>query len=153
MALLCSLAWQIFQLAQSLALEIQVHHILGKWNVLADSLLRRSPVQTEWALDHIVFQAMVANFGLSPVIDLLATLLNSQLPVFISPFPDLVTFSVDTRDGVCLSPMALVHVMLMKLHQVHHYRPQVLALTAWYLSGVPSGAKVFQQQWLSTSAA
>ena len=43
-ALLCGLAWQIFQLAQSLALKIQVRHILGKWNILADSLSRRSPV-------------------------------------------------------------------------------------------------------------
>ena len=56
-ALLCGLAWQIFQLAQILAVEIQVRHIPGKRNDLADSLSKRSPVQTEWALDIIVFQA------------------------------------------------------------------------------------------------
>ncbi len=47
----------------------------------------------EWTLDQSVFQAMVAHFGLSPVIDLLVTPLNSQLPVFISPFPDMAAFS------------------------------------------------------------
>ena len=50
----------------------------------------------EWALDHVVFKAMVAHFSLSPVIDLLLTPLNSQLLVFISPFLDLAAFSVDT---------------------------------------------------------
>ena len=62
MALLCGLACQIFQLVQSLALEILVRHILGKWNVLADSLSRRSPVQMEWDLNQLVFQAIVACF-------------------------------------------------------------------------------------------
>ena len=94
-ALLCSLAWQIFWLAQSLALEIQVHHIQGKRNIIADSLSGRSPIQMEWALDHIVFQAMVAHFGLLPVIDLLVTSLNSQLPVFICPFPNPAVFGVN----------------------------------------------------------
>ena len=49
----------------------------------------------EWALAHIVFQAIVAHFGLSPVFDLLATPLSFQLPVFISPFPDLEAFDVN----------------------------------------------------------
>ena len=41
-----------------------------------------------WALDQSVFQDVVVHIGLSPVIDLLATPLNSKLPVFISPFLD-----------------------------------------------------------------
>ena len=96
MALLCSLTWQIFQLAHGLALKIQICHILGTQNVLADSLSRRSPAQMEWALDHIVFQALVVHFGLSPVIYLLADPLYSQLLMFISPFQDPSVFSVDT---------------------------------------------------------
>ena len=49
----------------------------------------------EWALDDVVFQAVVAHLVLSPVIDLLWPPLNSQLPVFVSPFPDPVAFSID----------------------------------------------------------
>ena len=103
------------------SLEIQVLHIVGKQNVLADSLSRRSPVQIELALDHIVFQAMVAHFGLSLVIDLLATPLNSQLPVFISPFLDPAAFGVNAlsvprdsfRTAYAFPPMALVHESVM----------------------------------------
>ena len=42
LALLSGLAWQIFQLAWSLPLEIQVCHILGKRNIITDSLSRWS---------------------------------------------------------------------------------------------------------------
>ena len=64
----------------------------------------------EWALNQSVFQAMLVHFGVLPVINLLVTPLNSQLPVFFSPFPDPAAFGVDTlspvglvQDGVCLS--------------------------------------------------
>ncbi len=63
-ALLCGLAWPIFQFAQSLALKIQVRQIPGKCNVLMDFQSWRSPVQTEWALNPSVFQAVVAHFGI-----------------------------------------------------------------------------------------
>ena len=63
LALLWYLVWQLFQLTQSLALEMQVHHIPGKCNVLADSLSQRSPVQTWWAPDQSVSQAMVAHLN------------------------------------------------------------------------------------------
>ena len=154
-----------------------------------------------------MFQAVVALFGLLPVIDLLATLLKSQLLVFISPFPDPATFGIDALSvpwdsfgmAYAFPPTVLVHDVLMKLwvldltlilialwwlnqlwfpdllelsidHPVelpvmrtlltqpvgslvvHHYQPQVLTLTAWCLAGVPSGAKVFQQQQWSESA-
>ena len=107
--------------AQSLAIEIQVPQILRKHNVLADPLSWRGPVQMEWALDRSMFQAVVAHTGLSPVIDLLVTPLNSQLPVFLSPFPDPAGFSIDYlsvwwdfQGGLCLlSPMVLVCNVMM----------------------------------------
>ena len=136
-ALPCRLAWQIFQLAQSLAFEIQVHHITGKWNVLADSLLRICPLQTEWALDHVVFQALVAHFGLSLVIDLLATALNSQLLVFISPILDLAAFGVyalsvpwdSFMTAHAFPPIAIVHDMLMRLQGLNLTR--ILIALRW----------------------
>ena len=76
----------------------------------------------EWALVQSVFQAVVAHFGLSPVIDLLVTPLNSQLPVF-SLFLDPAVFSVDALSvlwdlfemAYAFSSMVFVHNMLMKL--------------------------------------
>ena len=78
------------------SLSVASNHIPGKQNVLVYSLLRRSPVQVEGALGQSVFQAMGAQFGLAPVVDLLATPLNSQLSVFISPFLYPAMFCVDT---------------------------------------------------------
>ena len=53
------------------------------------------PALLGWALHHSVFRAMVADFCLSPVIDFFTTLLNSQLLVLLSSFPDLAAFSVN----------------------------------------------------------
>ena len=63
----------------------------------------------EWALDQSVFQAVVAHFGLLPVIDLLVTSLDSKLSVFISPFPDPAAFGVDT---LSCSSMGLIQVSI-----------------------------------------
>ena len=49
--------------------------------------------------------------------------------------------------------MQTLLTQLMGSQVVHHYWPQVLALTVRYLSGMPSGAKVFEQQQQSASAA
>ncbi len=81
-ALLCGR----FSAGAELSLQDTGSPFLGKWNVLTDSLLRRNPAQTEWALNLSVFQAKVVHFGLLPMIDLLMTPLNSKLEVFISPF-------------------------------------------------------------------
>ena len=62
-------------------------------------------------------------FGLSLVINLLATPLKSWLPVFISPFPDLAAFGIDAlsvlRDSFgmvyAFPSMALVCYVLLKL--------------------------------------
>ena len=77
----------------------------------------------ESALDQSVFQAMVAHFSLLPVIDLLATPLDSKLPLLIIPFPDLAVFGIDTLSvpwdsfwmAYAFPPTALVCDMLMKL--------------------------------------
>ena len=78
----------------------------------------RNPVQMKRALAHIVFQAMVAHFSLSPVINLLATPLNSQLPVFSGPSSIQRQHTVSrmglVQDAVCFSPTALVCDVLMK---------------------------------------
>ncbi len=68
-------------------------------------------------------------------------------------FPDLHEFSID--HPVVLPVTETLSTEPVGSQEVLHYQPQVLALTGWCLSGVLSGAKVFQQQqqqW-STSAA
>ena len=93
-----------------------------------------------WALDPSAFQAVVAYFGLLPVMGLVATPLNLKLLVFLSPFCDQVAFSVSglwDSYGVnyAFPPMLLVHDVVMWLtplqggQVVHHYHLRVLALT------------------------
>ena len=81
----------------------------------------------------MVFQAVVAQFGLPPVIDLLVTPLNSQLPVFISPFADPAAFGINMlsvprdsfRTAYALPPMALVCDVLMELRGLDLDSPMV----------------------------
>ncbi|XP_068247823.1 uncharacterized protein [Palaemon carinicauda] len=62
--------------------------IPGKRNVLADGLSRTGQVVgSEWSLYPQVAQEVLRRWG-SPLIDLFATRLNAQLPVFCSPVPD-----------------------------------------------------------------
>ncbi len=83
----------------------------------------RSPVQTEWALDHPCVPSRGGFFGLLPLIGLLATPLKSQVPVIISPFPDPAAFTVDAlsvpwdsfRTAYAFPATALVHGAQMKL--------------------------------------
>ena len=93
----------------------------------------------EWALDWSVFQAVIAHFGLSPVIVLLATPLNSQLLVFISPLLDPAAFSVNALSvpgdsfgmAYTFHPTAFMHNVLMKLQGLDLI-PIMVAL--WWLN-------------------
>ena len=125
-ARLCGLAWKLFMLAETLSLTLTVHHIPGKRNVLADALSRAKPVQTEWSLSQTLFEEIVGHLMLSPVIDLMATPLNTKLPVFICPYPDPQAQGVDAlsvpwdnfRTAYIYPPTSLVRDVLTKLRDL-----------------------------------
>ncbi|XP_021355212.1 uncharacterized protein LOC110451492 [Mizuhopecten yessoensis] len=92
---LCALAIRILLLCQEWCLTIQVKHLPGRLNVLADTLSRRlQPVLTEWQLDPSIFRAICLVWD-RPHVDLFATALNHQLPTFVSPVPDPAAWGVD----------------------------------------------------------
>ena len=90
---LYDLTREVYLLTERLGVNLVVRHIPSKRNVLADALSRSSPLATEWKLNTDVFQLLQSLAPLS--IDLFATRLNNQLPVFVCPFPDEEAVAAD----------------------------------------------------------
>ena len=63
----------------------QSGHIPGKFNILADHLLRLDrPLKTEWALDQSIGNSIFQMLSY-PDVDLFATRFNHKLPLYVSP--------------------------------------------------------------------
>ena len=89
------LAWQIFALTRRLEVTLQVRHIPGCLNVIADRLSRKGQIQqTEWSLNPLVFK-QICQARSTPNLDLFATHENAKLPVYVSPVPDPQAWAVD----------------------------------------------------------
>lgn len=135
--LLCGLAWQIYMLAEELNLSVSINHIPGKRNVLADALSRAQPIQTEWQLSRTVFQAVLSQLNLSPLVDLMATPENTQLPVFICPYPEPEALGVDAmsmgwdqfRVAYVFPPTAMVREVLNKVRKSSSI---VICIAPWW---------------------
>jgi hypothetical protein len=86
---------EIFQWSKSRDIVIRTAHIPGK-NVLADDLWRGSLGVwiTEWSLKQEIANQIFHQFS-TAIIDLFATRENNKLPVFCSPFPDPLAWTVD----------------------------------------------------------
>ena len=84
---LYSLAELIWKRATTLNWTLQICHIKGAFNVIADQLSRNEQLSTEWSLAEKDFQKILA---LNPLleVDLFATKLNNKLPTYVSPCPD-----------------------------------------------------------------
>ena len=84
---MCAQIWRIMVWAYARGIQIQAKHIPGNLYVLADSLLRKDKViQTEWALNHQVFN-QICHCWHHPMVGLFATKLNHKLPMYGSPAP------------------------------------------------------------------
>ena len=122
--LLCRLTWEILRWCALHQIKIQVKHIPGKKNVLADSLSRLSRLPgTEWTLLQGVVDRLGDLWG-KPTLDLFATHQTKRLPCYVSPFPDPLAFAVDAMtipwDGLlayAYPPTALLLAVLQKLRQ------------------------------------
>ena len=91
---LATLAEMIWRRAALLNWTLQVAHIGGAFNVLADQLSRNEALSTEWSLTHRDFKHILK---LNPKVqvDLFATSLNNKLESFVSPCPDQLATAVD----------------------------------------------------------
>ena len=103
-------------------LFLEPNHIAGRLNSIADALSRPNPIPTEWTLDKSSFQHILLHFPHLQV-DLFATRLNHQLPMFVSPLPDHLAIAQDAmvvdwnkwQSIYLFPPVNLLRQVLVKL--------------------------------------
>ena len=140
---LCVEVWKILNWCLEQDIVIRVRHIPGKFNILADRLLRLDkPIKTEWALDQTVANSVfqMLNF---PNVDLFVTRFNHRLPLYVSPVQDYKALAIDALSmdwnhlhAYAFPPFILIPAVLEKIRQ--HQCRIVLIAPCWP-----------QQQWFS----
>ena len=84
----------IFSLARKKRWHLSACHIEGVRNVIADSLSRTAPQETEWSLDRNSFSWVMQQVP-SLQVDLFATFQNNQLDKYVSPIQDPQAIGMD----------------------------------------------------------
>ena len=118
---LYSTTFLIYSLAKKLNIDLQIRHVAGALNVIADRLSRQGKnVTIEWSLNPITFKAICEALG-TPLIDLFATEENFKLPVYVSPIVDPNAYAIDAlsidwtgMDAYMYPPSALISRILHK---------------------------------------
>jgi len=116
-----ALSWLILTFIEKHKIQLQVRHIPGHLNVVADRLSRRGQIlQTEWSLSPQVFHQL-CKIRSKPMIDLFATSLNRKLELYVSPFPDQNAIGVDAmsldwtgKELYAYPPTKMITVVLRK---------------------------------------
>jgi hypothetical protein len=116
-------AQELFDWLQFHHVRITAAHIPGSLNIPADMLSRSDKVfQAEWSLEKKTFRWICNRFNFQPQIDVFATHLTTQLPLYFSPVPDAAAVGLDAMaqawDGWKLylfPPLALYSQVVMKL--------------------------------------
>ena len=119
---LYSLSWLIFSKVSKLGIHLQVRHIPGSLNVIADRLSRKGQImQTEWSLHPQVFKD-ICKYLYTPMIDAFATAYNAKLPIYFSPVPDEAAYQVDALSAIwtgftfyAFPPVQLLTKLLLKI--------------------------------------
>ena len=123
----------ILRSCEELKITLLPQFIAGSLNVVADALSRRNQVLgSEWTLCPEVFREIQHRWSIT--IDLFATSLNHQLPVYFSPVLDPQSVGTDAMlqpwDGLevyAFPPFALIHQVLRKLRQSHRVQMTLIA--------------------------
>ena len=92
--LLCQLSLDLWNWSLSRQIHISARYIPGIFNKHADHMSRRLRLTAEWKLNPILFQRIVAVYGM-PQIDLFATRANTQLRKFVSWIPHPQSAAID----------------------------------------------------------
>ena len=119
--LLNSIAQRILRWSETLPVQLTPQFIMGRHNVLADSLSRPNQVLgSEWTLKTEVFQGLRRRWPVS--IDLFGTSLNHQCSLYFSPFHNQNALGTDALlqcwDGwqaYAFPPWSLIPAVLKKL--------------------------------------
>ncbi|PFX18469.1 Gag-Pol polyprotein [Stylophora pistillata] len=91
---LAQLALEIWTLCLSRNIWITAKHLPGVLNVEADLASRNFNNRTEWTLDKTTFKDVTSRFY-TPQVDLFASTINRQLPLYVARYPDPEALAVD----------------------------------------------------------
>ena len=92
---LCALMWKILTWCHLNNITIRGRHVPGSFNMIADGPSRRNQIQsTEWSLSPQIFKP-ISKLWESLQVDLFATSLNKNLPLYVSSIPDTQASTVD----------------------------------------------------------
>ncbi|XP_066978322.1 uncharacterized protein [Macrobrachium rosenbergii] len=119
----------IFSLARKHCWHLSATHLAGVWNVIADSLSRTTPLESEWSLDKKSFAWIYLQVpGLQ--LDLFATESNHKLPCYVAPNLDPLASSTDAMtidwnrwQRIYLFPP--VNLLMKVLHKLRSFRGRV----------------------------
>ena len=92
--ILCQLSLDLWNWSLSRQIHISAKYIPGIFNKHADHMSRRLRLTAEWKLNPILFQRIVAVYGM-PQIDLFATRANTQFRKFVSWILDPQSAAID----------------------------------------------------------
>ena len=135
-----ALLWRIMTWCHHSHITLKASHIPGCLNVMADLLSRSNQVQsTEWSLHPQVFKQICQRW-FTPNVDLFATYLNHNLPLYVSPIPDPKAWHIDAVNinwtgliAYAHPPTALLHTVIKKIRQCN----RLIILTASGWPGMP----------------
>ena len=121
---MCELTSRLLKWTESIDVHLEARYLPGQNNVLADLLSRRDQaIATEWTLHRQGAKALLSEWG-SPSIDLFASKLNAQLPVYCSLVPDdqaaledAFRHPWDNLDVYAFQPFALLGKVLSRVRQ------------------------------------
>ena len=139
---MCALLWKIMTWYHHYKITLKARHIPG---CLANLLSRSNQVQsTKWSLHPQVFK-QICHKWFNPRVDIFATRLNHQLPLYVSPVPDPNAWDIDALNinwsgltAYACSPTALLHRVIQKMQLPDHCNSPRLARDALVLG--PSAA-------------
>ena len=116
----------IFKLAMKKHWHLSAFHLEGVPNVVADSLSRATPQESEWVLDRKSFNSIKSKVpGLQ--VDLFATFQNKQLPLYVSPNIDsrataMDAMSIDWNQWEKIYLFPPFNLLLKVLHKLRTYK-------------------------------
>ena len=92
---MCALLWKIMTWCHHYKITLKTRHIPGYLNVIADLLSRSNQVQSTELSLHLQVVKQICHKWFTPQVDLFATRLNHNLPMYMSRVPDQNAWDID----------------------------------------------------------